>query len=198
MLRTYDHTFGRDRFLLNPGEFATSADRVILTTILGSCVGVCLRDPIAGLAGMNHFMLPEPLPTSQFFSTDAGRFGIHAMELLINELLARGANRTHLIAKVFGGAHVLNSGGDMDRIPASNIAFALAFLSEEGINVAARDVGGRIGRRIVFFTETGEVRVYKIAKTRDIARDDQAYQTRIARPSTVDSFTLFASEPHKP
>ena len=84
------------------GEYKVVSDPdVVLTTILGSCVAACLRDPVSGVGGMNHFLLPG---TGSVTGGDATRYGVHLMELLINGLLKQGARRDRLEAKIFGGA----------------------------------------------------------------------------------------------
>ncbi|MGV8776346.1 chemoreceptor glutamine deamidase CheD, partial [Pseudomonas aeruginosa] len=91
---------------LLPGEYFASGEDLVIVTVLGSCVSVCLRDPLNGIAGMNHFMLPERGLGGDPASPSA-RYGSHAMELLINRMLALGASRERLQAKVFGGGSVL-------------------------------------------------------------------------------------------
>ena len=97
---------------LSQGEFAIGdAKAPPLTTILGSCVAACLFDPVRGIGGMNHFLLPE----NPKGSVSAASFGAHAMELLINELIKSGAERSNLRAKVFGGARMISSASDVGR-----------------------------------------------------------------------------------
>jgi chemotaxis protein CheD len=160
----YDAKLNRERIVIDPGEFCTSRGDRVIYTLLGSCVAVCLKDPVVGIAGMNHFMLPKAVRPEAIISTEAGRYGIQAMELLINDMLRKGADRRRLCAKVFGGGHVLNLKGNKGSIPRANIEFALTFLEMEGIPVLARDVGGTTGRKIFFFTDSGNVRVEIIGK----------------------------------
>lgn len=134
------------------GEYSVS-DRsdTVLTTILGSCVSTCIWDPVARVGGMNHFLLPDAGPArgQQF------RYGLYAMELLINGLLKRGASRQRLEAKLFGGAAMSDGLGN---IGAANAAFAQRFLADEGIHCAAQSLGGRQARRIRFTPTTGQAR----------------------------------------
>lgn len=104
--RYYDPYFACDAVKLLPGEYFASGEDLVIVTVLGSCVSVCLRDPLNGIAGMNHFMLPERGLGGDPASPSA-RYGSHAMELLINRMLALGASRERLQAKVFGGGSVL-------------------------------------------------------------------------------------------
>lgn len=142
------------------GEYAVSADTsVALTTILGSCVAACMRDPRAGVGGMNHFLLPGALVGK----ADSVERGVHAMELLINELLKAGARRDRLEAKIFGGARMMKNLSD---IGAKNASFAADFLRQEGIPVVGGSTGGEQARRIRFWPATGK------AQQRIMGRDE--------------------------
>lgn len=193
MIRIYDRWHGKDKVVLSPGEYCVSSEDVVLYTVLGSCVAACLRDPVTGLAGMNHFMLPEPIRHGSMISTDPGRIGIHAMELLVNEMLKAGAARGSLVAKVFGGAHVLNTGKLRDRLPDSNVEVALEFLEMERIPVAAQDVGGQLGRKVAFVVSTGDVFVEKLKRIArpTLARKDEALGARVRRGDWDGQVTLF-------
>ncbi|WP_425100024.1 chemotaxis protein CheD [Tropicibacter sp. S64] len=134
------------------GDYVISNDpSTILTTVLGSCIAVCLFDATAKVGGMNHFLLPEGE------GSDAGnvRYGANAMELLINGLLKKSAERHRLEAKIFGGAKMM---GNLRNIGASNAAFAHQFLKDEGIRCLAESTGGTSARRIRFWPTTGLVR----------------------------------------
>lgn len=148
--------------VVEPGGCCTTADEVVISTVLGSCVSVCLRDEQAHVAGMNHFMLPAPASGKTLFYTEAGRYGVNAMELLINGLLKLGARRERLSAKVFGGANVLEAFERAARLPRSNIELARRFLNEERIRVVSEDTGGRLGRKLLFHTGSGEVYIRKL------------------------------------
>lgn len=134
------------------GEYVIS-DRSdeVLTTILGSCIAVCLFDTQSSVGGMNHFLLPE----SDGTGTDNMRYGTHAMELLINGLLKRGAERSRLQAKVFGGAKMI---GNLRNIGEENGKFARKFLQDEDIPCLSESTGGTCARRIRFWPTTGRVR----------------------------------------
>lgn len=134
------------------GGNAVSAEAdVCLTTILGSCVAACLWDPVAGVGGMNHFLLPSAPDGA---STDK-RYGVQAMELLINALLARGASRDRLRAKVFGGGR-MNTG--MADIGGRNAAFVRKFLKDEDIAIEGESLGGDGARRVQFWPVSGRAR----------------------------------------
>ena len=99
---------GHQRVIINPGEHYASNIPVTISTLLGSCIAVCLFDPVNHVMGMNHFLLSchRPFGNGPIFSTDAGRYGINAMELLINEMYKLGARRSCLKAKAFGGGNL--------------------------------------------------------------------------------------------
>ena len=133
---------------------------MVITTILGSCIAVCLQDPVARVGGMNHFLLSEPRADAVLSRTDMQRYGIHAMELLINELMKLGAARSRLRAQVYGGANVLSGLGS---IGSSNAAFPMQFLKIEGITVGHSDVGGKLARKVEFLPFEGKARCSKLS-----------------------------------
>jgi len=135
------------------GEFATSDDaKVSLNTVLGSCVSVCLHDPTIHIGGMNHILLPE----GNGGDVSEVIFGLHCMELLINDLLRKGASRQFLQAKVFGGASMISG---LSTVGERNVAFAKKFLTDEGFPILAEDTGGVRGRRLRFWPATGRVQM---------------------------------------
>lgn len=137
---------------LTQGDTHVTGDPTeVLTTVLGSCISACIRDPHAGVGGMNHFLLPEGSDSDRH----AVRYGVNAMELLINGLLKRGATRSGLEAKLFGGANVLAGLSD---VGSRNADFAHRFLADEGIPVIGGNVGGNLPRRIQYWPTTGRAR----------------------------------------
>lgn len=133
------------------GEYAVSADAdALLCTLLGSCVSACIRDPYAGVGGLNHFLLPEGDGSPGNLS-----YGVNAMELLINELLCRGARRDRLEAKLFGGARMIRTAHD---IGGQNAKFAKGFLAAESIALTGGSLGGVQARRIEFWPVSGRIR----------------------------------------
>lgn len=123
-------------------------DDAVLTTILGSCVATCMYDPIARVGGMNHFLLPG----DRAANGESMKYGVNAMELLINGLLQRGAARPRLEAKLFGGGQVINNISD---IGAQNAEFAQRFLRTEGIRVVGASLGGDRARRVRYWPTSG-------------------------------------------
>lgn len=163
------------------GDYAISKDPdVTLSTVLGSCISVCLFDPANRIGGMNHFLLP----------TDRGqfsknlRYGAHAMELLINELMKSGGQRANFQAKVFGGARMTGSFGD---IGGANAVFAREFLAQEGIVCLSESVGGTSARRLQFIPTSGAARQMLVGSTETVPIP--VPQSPGARPSA--DVTLF-------
>jgi len=125
------------------------------STVLGSCVATCLFDPEVRIGGMNHFLLSEP-PASLAATTAVDEhYGVYLMELLVNQMLARGARKSRLKAHLYGGANVNRN---MMRIGSANAEFAQAFLRREGIVVMREDLGGTCARRVDFRPASGQIR----------------------------------------
>lgn len=144
------------------GENAVVAEpHVIVSTLLGSCVAACLYDPVAKVGGMNHFLLGEPGADHRVAESDMARYGVHAMELLINGMMAKGAVRTRLQAHLYGGANIISGLG---AIGSSNAAFARRFMETEGIAIAHCDLGGTSARKIEFLPHEGRSRCTKVAE----------------------------------
>lgn len=136
------------------GEYHVTDDPdIVLMTLLGSCVAACIRDPIARVGGMNHFLLPGHEQKSG--ASEAERYGVHLMELLVNGLLQRGARKNRLEAKLFGGARTMEGLSD---IGARNAAFAERFLRNEDISFVGGSLGGDNGRRVQFWPVSGRAR----------------------------------------
>lgn len=152
---------GRDliRVYLQPGQLYASAQPSAVTTVLGSCVAICLWDSVAAVGGMNHYLLP--------FFAGAGkgtpRFGNVAVAQLLDRLQAAGALRGRLQAKVFGGACVLEAfQARQGHLGEKNASVAFKILEELGIPVVSRDVGGRSGRKLIFHSDTGHAWVARL------------------------------------
>lgn len=174
------HTMARQHVM--EGEFHVSEDPdLVLTTVLGSCVAACLRDPVARIGGMNHFLLPGEDGRAQ--SHDAERYGVHLMELLVNGLMSRGAQRERLEAKLFGGAKTIFKSSD---IGAMNARFAERFLMNEGIAIVGGSLGGPVGRRVEFRPVTGRARQFTMT---DVAKIP--VPTAPAKPLLEGALELF-------
>ena len=188
--RYYDAALQTEAIKLLPADYAVSAEPLALVTLLGSCVAACLYDPLLGVGGMNHFMLPDGGAGSRLADGSA-RYGAHAMELLINDLLKRGARRARLQAKAFGGGNVLR--GMQDPIGSRNARFIVDYLAAERIPLLAQDLGDIHPRKIAFFPQTGRALVRRLPATRqhELADIERAYRDRLARTPAAGSVELF-------
>lgn len=134
---------------------ACASPSVEYTTVLGSCVATCLYDPQSHVGGMNHFLLAEPPANSPGSQLDE-HYGVYLMELLVNQMLAKGARKANLKAHLYGGANVNRN---MMRIGTMNAEFAREFLRREGIQLMREDLGGTSARRVDFRPASGQVRL---------------------------------------
>lgn len=187
----FDVKFGMTAVRVLPGEHYVSGDRTeMLVTVLGSCIAACIRDPLIGIGGMNHFMLPESRDGSLDATGGGMRYGNHAMEILINDLIGRGAVRERLEIKLFGGAHVARG---LTPIGERNCAFIDRFLRAESLQAVARDLGGNNPRRIHFFPATGKVRrlLLRRIEDRQLLDREEAYQTSLNKAPFAGSVELF-------
>ena len=180
---------GSKRINIIQGEFKVVKDPdVVLMTILGSCVAACMRDPVAGVGGMNHFLLPGSA-AAMSSGGDATRYGVHLMELLINGLLKMGARRDRLEAKIFGGAKTIAS---FSNVGEQNAAFAMQFLKDEGIPVVGSSTGCEFGRKLEFWPSSGRARQYPLtgAETQKTVALEQRQPARPPKPvaSSIEFF----------
>jgi len=136
---------------LQPGQLIVSFEPATITTILGSCVSVCLWDPRTSVGGMNHFMLPIPVAGH----AASPRFGDFAMQQLVDRMEAAGARMRSVRAKVFGGASMFPVAEGRTHLGAQNADLAIQFLKNAGIPVVERDLGGTRGRKLIFQTDEG-------------------------------------------
>ena len=153
----YDAHFRNDAVKVLPGEFFVHDEDLLIMTTLGSCIAACLWDRERRIGGMNHFMLPDGDGAA-----DSGRYGSYAMELLINELIKRGASRLTMEAKVFGGGAVI-SGMNSINVGERNTAFVLDYLNTERIPVVSKDVLDIYPRKVCFLPHSGKAMVKKLA-----------------------------------
>lgn len=149
---------------LLPGEYYVTKDDELITTVLGSCISACVRDPIAGIGGMNHFMLPESSEQrlqsgAEAVVGNATRYGNYAMEHLINTILSQGGKRKNLEVKLFGGGKIIPS---MSDVGLKNISFIMEYVDAEGLNLLGHDLGDIYPRKVNFYPKTGRARMKKI------------------------------------
>jgi chemotaxis protein CheD len=153
----YDAHFKNEAVKVLPGEYYVDNEDILVMTTLGSCIAACLWDRNARVGGMNHFMLPEG-------TGDSGRYGSYAMELLINEMLKRGASRLTMEAKVFGGGAVI-SGMNTINVGERNTKFVTDFLATERIPIVSKDVLEIYPRKVCFLPASGKAMVKRLAPT---------------------------------
>lgn len=189
--RMQDTRFPYEIAVILPGEYFVSSEPRVVYTVLGSCISVCLRDPLVHVGGMNHFMLSAPTSGGGHDSwADSGRYGSFAMEMLINDILKRGGRKGRLEAKVFGGGKIYD--GAMD-IGAANAAWALDYLEREGVPLMKANVGDVCPRKVYFFTDSGKVLLKKLDRlvAKAIAEEEGQYQRKLQRAPVESEVTLF-------
>lgn len=173
---------------IHPGAWAIEPAQP-LSTLLGSCVAVCLFDPQSRVGGLNHFMLPN-IRRSSHDEVDSLLSGDYAMESLLNALLARGAKKPRLQAKAFGGGTIINTEGALMSIGQRNASFAKEWLGRESIPLLASDFLGPWSRKVLFLPATGDAycrrMVTNMATADVIAREEKSYANTLlqkAKPS---------------
>lgn len=172
------------------GGLRVSREPLVIATVLGSCISVCLYDPESQIGGMNHFMLPEGIDPA---NPNSARYGVYAMELLICELMKLGASRKNFRAKVFGGGHVLKIRESVSGVPARNIEFVKKFLNQEQIPIAKEDVGGYQPRRVLFHTDSSRVFVKYLGQqeAQRTAEEEMVYLISLKRQKLDGDVELF-------
>jgi chemotaxis protein CheD len=192
--RMRDTRFPYEIAAILPGEFFVSADPMIVYTVLGSCVSACIRDPVAGVGGMNHFMLPAPKErqSGDAWGGESTRYGSYAMESLINEILKKGGLRHRLEVKLFGGGTIYD--GNID-IGANNARWALEYLKNEGFQAKKTDLGDVYPRKLYYFLDSGRVLMKKIEriKNQTIFDRENEYVAKIKQreQQPMEDVTLF-------
>jgi chemotaxis protein CheD len=151
----YDSHFRNAAVKVLPGEYFVEGEDLLIMTTLGSCIAACLWDRTAMVGGMNHFMLPEG-------NGESGRYGTYAMELLINEMMKRGASKGRMEAKVFGGGAVITGMNSLN-VGERNTNFVLDFLKTERIPVVSKDVMDIYPRKVCFLPKSGKAMVKRLA-----------------------------------
>ena len=154
----HDAHFHNEAVKVLPGEFFVHDEDILIMTTLGSCIAACLWDREKRVGGMNHFMLPD----AGSGGDSGGRYGSFAMELLINEMIKRGATRSTMEAKVFGGGAVI-SGMNSINVGERNTAFVLDYLRTERISVVSKDVLDIYPRKVCFLPASGKAMVKRLA-----------------------------------
>ena len=180
----------RHASVVQPGAWLVDPHKP-MSTLLGSCVAVCLFDPLLKIGGINHFMLPE-MGRSRYGDVDSMLSGNFAMEALLNALLAKGAKKLRLQAKAFGGGTIIDTDAGALSIGMRNANFAKEWLAREGIALRSSDFLGPWSRKIIFLPFNGEAfckrLVTNMANAEVIAREERAYaQTLLQKAQAVDN-----------
>jgi chemotaxis protein CheD len=174
-----------------PGEhYVTQSSDEMIVTVLGSCVAACIRDPVARVGGMNHFMLPENEIGAWGEASSSLRYGNFAMERLINDILKLGGRRSRFEIKLFGGANVLSIGASIGR---KNCEFIEAYLAAEGLPITAQHLYGEHPRRVHYFPGTGKVFMLELRRQKEIEgmKVEESYRETLKKAPVTGSIELF-------
>lgn len=178
-----------------PGECYVSDRHEMITTVLGSCISACVRDPVAKVGGMNHFMLPIQSGVDGIsrvaLMDPALCYGNWAMEYLLNAVMKLGGRKERMEVKVFGGGRVLSGMTNID-VGKQNVDFVFQFLEKENLRVMAQDVGDIYPRKVLYFPDTGSVKVKKLKTgqkelvAREVEQQEKRYLDTMAKPVSSD------------
>lgn len=183
-----DFHFQYDAVKVLPGEYFVSNEDLLITTVLGSCIAACVWDSHASVGGMNHFMLPDGDGND-----GVGRYGSYAMELLINEMLKKGARRETIQAKIFGGAQVMAGFTSMN-VGERNTKFVIDYLATERIPIVSKDVLDIHPRKVCFFPVSGKALVKRLAHSHPetlVVEERKGNAAALARSTSGGSIDLF-------
>ena len=181
--RYYDKHHDSFAAKILPGEYYVTSNQEVVTTVLGSCISVCVYDPVNLIGGMNHFMLPSGNNDNDIMS-QSFRYGDVAMEKLVNVILRHGGNKSELIFKAFGGGQIIKN---MTSIGQRNISFLHKFMTMEGYKLSASDLGGPHPRKVVFNPLDGKVKLKRLQHMHNdtILERENRYETEISRQEEV-------------
>ncbi len=201
MYRKYDSKLKSHILTIFAGEYYVSSTNEIISTVLGSCISVCLYDYKNEIGGMNHFMLPDKKKPAtnktaenhlekEALTEKSMRYGITAMEILIAEMQKNGAVRENLKAKIFGGGKVLSGNHRIQSVGDKNIGFARAFLKTEGIKIEKENVGNTFGRKIFFLTGDNSVFMKKVEMNQALSEEFN-YMSKLKEMKKQGEITIF-------
>lgn len=177
-----------------PGQFYVTLHDEAIVTVLGSCVAACIRDRVFGIGGMNHFMLPDDGGGERLLQPGslATRYGNHAMEQLINEILKNGGRRENLEVKIFGGGQIIRNMRTLD-IGRRNIDFVHEYIRTEGLTLVAEDTGDIHPRKVMYFPATGRARVKRLRHMHNdtIVRRELDYREALVQQPVTGDVELF-------
>ncbi|MGY8871170.1 MAG: chemoreceptor glutamine deamidase CheD [Pseudomonadales bacterium] len=175
---------------IKPGEYYVTQSNEAITTILGSCVAACVRDPITGVGGMNHFILPFAESNRATDWSDSSRYGAYAMETLINAVMKFGGVKERLEIKITGGGRMVQG---MSDIGEQNIRFVTQYLLDEGFDILSADVGGEQPRNVVYLPQEGRMLVKKLATlhNKKLLAAESNFKNRLAAEPIGGDVELF-------
>jgi chemotaxis protein CheD len=175
---------------VGPGEYhVTDNTEVAIATLLGSCVAACMRDPVAGVGGLNHFMLPESSKGIWGRASASLRYGNFAMERLINDILARGGHRDRIEIKLFGGGCMAQDSG---RIGERNADYVESYLRAEGLVPVVRELRGNRARRLVYHAVEGRAFIQELPTQHPgLADAEQRFRGVIPQHLTAGTVDIF-------
>ncbi|MEW5007820.1 MAG: chemoreceptor glutamine deamidase CheD [Cycloclasticus sp.] len=193
--RYWDTSHGYYSAKILPGQYYVSNNDELIATVLGSCISVCVTDKVAGIGGMNHFMLPiysrEQADSwgSTLISAET-RYGNFAMEHMINDVIKHGGVKNRLELKVIGGGRVMDQ---MTDIGLRNISFVYDYIANERLQLVKEDVGDRYPRKVLFHVKTGKVKVRKLKKVNNstLLQRDSEYLNKLNTQTVGGSVDLF-------
>jgi chemotaxis protein CheD len=191
--RAWNDSYDAYAARLMPGEYYVTLHNEGVYTTLGSCISACIRDRVAGIGGMNHFMLPASADMNGWKSAGLSvinRYGNFAMEHLINDILKNGGKRQNLEVKVFGGGRII---ANMTDVGMRNINFVRDYIQTEGLKIVSEDVGDVYPRMVVYFPATGKVRVKRLRSVHNniIIEEEFKYLNTIETKPVSGDIELF-------
>ncbi|MEW5756544.1 MAG: chemoreceptor glutamine deamidase CheD [Pseudomonadota bacterium] len=172
-----------------PGEVYVTRTHELISTLLGSCIAVCMLDKVNKIGGMNHFMLPAGANPKA--AQENANYGLYAMELLINSIMKNGGQRQHLEAKVFGGGNVLK--GVNSNVGGKNIEFVTTFLRQERIPILSQNTGASCAQQVYYHPLSGDAFaiLQEQASAPQIKAAEKAYHDKINKEIEESSITFF-------
>jgi len=189
--RYHDSRKNMNVIKIMPGEYYVTNQEEIVTTVLGSCISACIRDPVAGVGGMNHFMIPSH--GRELTAQDkqlVTRYGLYAMEHLINDIFKFGGRRQNIEIKLFGGGNIMSSGGN---IGDQNIKFVTEFVQTEGYMVTSKDMGDVFPRKVKYCPLSGKVMMKKLTQVNkaEIENQELKFQEKLDSENQRGDIDLF-------
>lgn len=187
MTRFWDHHLEKWIVQILPGEMHFSKADEVISTVLGSCVSACIRDPRVEFGGMNHYMLPcAPITNGAAAQRErSARYGVFALEDLVEGLERRGCRRSRLEVKLFGGGRVIANGTDVGRL---NITFAKRYFELLGLAIVAEDLGDTCARRVRYWPKSGRVQLARMEMFKTPEEEYEAQHSTAHIPVIEDLF----------